>query len=44
MEGLTENYLRVHAFAPSPLWNEIDAVEIAEDSDGRLKGVIVNTG
>jgi threonylcarbamoyladenosine tRNA methylthiotransferase MtaB len=44
MEGLTENYLRVHAFAPSPRWNEIDAVKIAEGSEGRLKGVIVNTG
>jgi tRNA A37 methylthiotransferase MiaB len=44
MEGLTENYLRVHAFAPSPRWNEIDAVKVVEGREGRLKGVIVNTG
>jgi tRNA A37 methylthiotransferase MiaB len=44
MEGLTENYLRIHAFAPSPRWNEIDAVAIAGLSSGRLKGVITNPG
>ncbi|HSB02457.1 MAG TPA: tRNA (N(6)-L-threonylcarbamoyladenosine(37)-C(2))-methylthiotransferase MtaB, partial [Anaerolineales bacterium] len=26
MEGWTENYLRVQAFAPSPRWNEVDNV------------------
>jgi threonylcarbamoyladenosine tRNA methylthiotransferase MtaB len=44
MEGLTENYLRVNAFAPSPRWNEIDTVYVDELSEGRLKGVIINTG
>jgi threonylcarbamoyladenosine tRNA methylthiotransferase MtaB len=44
MEGLTENYLRVNAFASSPRWNEIDAVKIDQLNDGRLKGVIINTG
>jgi threonylcarbamoyladenosine tRNA methylthiotransferase MtaB len=44
MEGWTENYLRVNAFAPSPRWNEIDQV-LLEDVDGdRLKGVITNKG
>ena len=44
MEGLTENYLRVHAFASSPRWNEIDAVT-AEGLDGDgMKCVISNTG
>ena len=42
MEGLTENYLRINAFALSPRWNEIDAVKIDELSDGRLKGVILS--
>ncbi|HEX2989999.1 MAG TPA: MiaB/RimO family radical SAM methylthiotransferase [Anaerolineales bacterium] len=44
MEGLTENYLRIHAFVPSPRWNEIDAVQIEELDSGRLKGVIINPG
>jgi len=44
MEGLTGNYLRVNAFALSPRWNEIDRVRIDECSDGRIRGVIANTG
>jgi threonylcarbamoyladenosine tRNA methylthiotransferase MtaB len=44
MEGLTGNYLRVNAFAPSPRWNEIDRVRLAEGADGKLKGIIVNQG
>ncbi|MEO8357982.1 MAG: tRNA (N(6)-L-threonylcarbamoyladenosine(37)-C(2))-methylthiotransferase MtaB [Chloroflexota bacterium] len=44
MEGLTGNYLRVKAFAPSPRWNEMDIVTIGEASVDGLKGVIVNTG
>jgi len=44
MEGLTGNYLRVNAFAPSPRWNQIDEVRLNELSDTRLKGVISNTG
>jgi len=42
MEGLTENYLRVSAFAPSPRWNEIDGVRLVQLSDNGLKGEIVN--
>ncbi len=42
MEGLTENYLRVSAFAPSPRWNEIDEVVLNQISDNSLKGEIVN--
>ena len=41
MEGLTENYLRVNAFAPSPRWNEIDEVKI-QASDTHIKGIILN--
>jgi tRNA A37 methylthiotransferase MiaB len=44
MEGLTENYLRVNALAPSPRWNEIDFVKINEDGDTRISGVIANMG
>jgi len=41
MEGLTENYLRVNAFAESPRWNEIDEVQLNQLSDNSLKGEIV---
>jgi hypothetical protein len=44
MEGLTENYLRVRAFAPSPRWNEIDRVRIHEWDSKGIKGMISNTG
>jgi len=44
MEGLTENYLRVKAFAPSPRWNEVDTVMISETSGDALKAVITNAG
>ena len=44
MEGLTENYLRVKAFAPSPRWNELDTVWIEQCETDALKGVILNTG
>jgi threonylcarbamoyladenosine tRNA methylthiotransferase MtaB len=38
MEGLTGNYLRVHAFAPSPRWNEIDEVQLIDTTDVQLFG------
>lgn len=44
MEGLTENYLRVNAFAPSPRWNEIDSVELIEGDSDKIKGSIINQG
>jgi threonylcarbamoyladenosine tRNA methylthiotransferase MtaB len=44
MEGLTGNYLRVTALAPSPRWNQIDDVKINEYDRNRMKGVISNTG
>ncbi len=44
MEGLTENYLRVSAFAPSPRWNEINDVQLTECEGDKMKGVIVNMG
>jgi len=42
MEGLTENYLRVNAFASSPRWNEIDRVILNEGDSDKIKGVIAN--
>jgi threonylcarbamoyladenosine tRNA methylthiotransferase MtaB len=44
MEGLTGNYLRVHAFAPSPRWNQIDQVRLNECDGHRMRGVITNLG
>jgi threonylcarbamoyladenosine tRNA methylthiotransferase MtaB len=44
MEGLTGNYLRVTAFAPSPRWNEVDPVRLIESSEAGMKGVIYNSG
>ncbi|RPJ22365.1 MAG: radical SAM protein, partial [Chloroflexi bacterium] len=44
MEGLTENYLRVNAFTPSPRWNEIDPVKISGHERGSMSGVILNMG
>jgi len=43
MEGLTENYLRVNAFAPSPRWNEIDDVLLINSSDERMQGEIIRS-
>ncbi|HSG41770.1 MAG TPA: tRNA (N(6)-L-threonylcarbamoyladenosine(37)-C(2))-methylthiotransferase MtaB [Anaerolineales bacterium] len=44
MEGLTENYLRVNAFAKSPIWNEINEVSLQDMDGDRMKGVISNRG
>jgi len=44
MEGHTENYLRVQAFAPSPRWNILDEVHLDELAGDKLKGVITKMG
>jgi threonylcarbamoyladenosine tRNA methylthiotransferase MtaB len=44
MEGLTGNYLRVNAFAPSPRWNELDRVVLNEIDSDKIKGIIINKG
>ncbi len=44
MEGLTENFLRVNAFASSLRWNELDDVVLNESDGDRMKGVISNMG
>jgi threonylcarbamoyladenosine tRNA methylthiotransferase MtaB len=41
MEGLTENFLRLQAFAPSPRWNELDDVVLVKMTDNCLKGTII---
>ena len=41
MEGLSGNYLRVNAFAPSPRWNEMDTIQLNAVSENGLKGEIV---
>ena len=44
MEGLTGNYLRVTAFAPSPRWNQIDRVNLTESMNDKIRGSIINQG
>jgi threonylcarbamoyladenosine tRNA methylthiotransferase MtaB len=44
MEGLTGNYLRVQAFAPSPRWNEVDIVTLTGTDSETIKSVICNSG
>jgi threonylcarbamoyladenosine tRNA methylthiotransferase MtaB len=44
MEGLSGNYLRVKACAPSPRWNELDDVQIEQNETDGLKGTIRNPG
>ena len=39
MEGLTGNYLRVKALAPSPLWNQISLVKLQNSDGNGLTGV-----
>lgn len=41
MEGLTENYLRVQAYAASPRWNEIDRVVLDACVEEKLQGTIL---
>ena len=44
MEGWSENYLRVQAFAPNPRWNELDEVQLTDRNGELLKAVIVGKG
>jgi len=44
MGGLTGNYLRVRAMTPAPRWNEMDQVELIEDTPGVVQGVIRKMG
>ena len=36
MEGLTGNYLRVSAVTPSPRWNEIDEIQLINETEAHL--------
>lgn len=40
LKGLTDNYLRVTAAAPQPLWNQISAVRLKALTSGGLKGIL----
>jgi len=40
LSGLTDNYVRVKAWADSPRWNEIDTVHVTEDKGNFLSGII----
>ncbi|HJR80903.1 MAG TPA: MiaB/RimO family radical SAM methylthiotransferase [Anaerolineales bacterium] len=42
MEGLTENYLRVQAFAPSPRWNQIDKLKLIAEVGDKLTGGLLS--
>lgn len=42
MEGHTENYLRVKAFANPPRWNELDNVKLIELTDNGIMGEIIH--
>ena len=40
LSGLTDNYLRVNAFASQPLWNQISLVKLEKEENGELLGTI----
>jgi len=39
VEGLTDNYLRVTAVTPNPIWNEMTRVTLVATESGGLRGV-----
>lgn len=41
MEGFTENYLRVQAYAPEPRWNKIDRVRICSEVKSVMAGELL---
>jgi threonylcarbamoyladenosine tRNA methylthiotransferase MtaB len=41
MEGLTDNYLRVGAFATENLWNKINLVSLQEINRNNIRGIII---
>jgi threonylcarbamoyladenosine tRNA methylthiotransferase MtaB len=41
MQGLTGNYIRVSAVAPSPRWNEVNEVKLTALTTGGLSGELV---
>ena len=42
MEGLTDNYLRVRAYAPEPRWNQVDTVCLTGLQDDGMTGKFIN--
>jgi hypothetical protein len=41
MSGLTGNYLRVNAYAPHALWNQITPVRLTAQAETHLLGSIL---
>ena len=39
MEGLTDNYLRVQAFSPVNVWNQIETVHVIESLEDGFLGI-----
>jgi hypothetical protein len=42
MSGLTGNYLRVNAYAPRGLWNQISPVRLNAQGETHLQGTILH--
>lgn len=42
LSGLTDNYIRVHANAPQPLWNRLSAVKLLRQGEEGVMGEIVS--
>ena len=40
MEGLTDTYIRVRAFSPDNIWNQINTVVLEEQLDSGFLGII----
>lgn len=41
IHGLTDTYIKVEAYAPQPLWNEISPVHLTGEVEGGLSGEII---
>lgn len=44
LHGLTDHYIRVQAYSPDPLWNQVSRVRLEQMTDEGLRGVILDRG
>ncbi len=44
LHGLTDNYIRVQAYSPTALWNQISRVRLERINPEGVEGVILNDG
>jgi threonylcarbamoyladenosine tRNA methylthiotransferase MtaB len=44
LHGLTDNYIRVEAYSPTALWNQISRVKLGRITPEGMEGVILNEG